>query len=192
MIFGHGSDEQLKEGIRVTVIATGFEKEQKSTAPAKIVKPSNELKKEQQGQLFQEPKQEESAIKDQQNEDKSPYYNNKNAHSSHHKPLTKPYKPGSALSSSPLDSSLEQRKEHFYRRYQERMTDVSSQQGFRMTEDLFKQYLEVPAYLRKGVVLEPITPNPDREIVHHQLQLQEENKPQEQENQLNLEDNITI
>jgi cell division protein FtsZ len=199
MIFGHGSDEQLKEGIRVTVIATGFNKEEKSTAPtekstasAKIVKPNNELKKEQQGQLFQDLKQEESAINNPQNEGKSPYYSNKNAHSNDQKPLTNPYKPESTLSPSSSDSSLEQRKEHFYRRYQERMTERSSQQGSKMSEDLFKQYSEVPAYLRKGIVLEPITPNLAKEIVHHQLQLQEENKPQEQENQLNLEDNITI
>ncbi len=48
MIFGHGSDQQLQEDIRVTVIATGFEDERTTTAP-----PSPRPKKNQQGHLFE-------------------------------------------------------------------------------------------------------------------------------------------
>ncbi len=172
MIFGHGSDEQLKEGIRVTVIATGFDKERKATA-AKVEKPNQELKKEQQAQLFQAPAEE--TTNPSQPTEKVPVYINKGTGRLNHKPLNKPYKQqGLEL---PF-TSLEQKKEYFHKRYQERLADFSSHQGAKISEEMLKQYLEIPAYLRKEIHLEFTPPNPDnKDIIRYQLQ--EETKPQE-------------
>lgn len=173
MIFGHGSDEQLKEGIRVTVIATGFEKEIKTSSLTHVLaKPNNELKKEQQGYLFEEVKKEELYHPaDHRNSHPA------NKHSSRNKSSSKSSNPGPEL---PF-SSLERKKEYLYKRYQDRIAGFATTQSPKISEEMLKQYLEVPAYLRKDVRLDFNLPHPNKEVIRYQLQEESTHPIQEDE-----------
>jgi cell division protein FtsZ len=174
MIFGHGSDEQLKEGIRVTVIATGFEKEPKTNALANIAKPSQDLKKEQQRYLFEEAQKEE--VHHPINHKNTPHLS-KTTSRNNNKNTNKVNKLGPEL---PF-SSLERKKEYFSKKYQERISDLASAQGSKMNEEAVRHYLEIPAYLRKEVTLSPSSSYSDREVIRHQLQEENTYPPHEGE-----------
>jgi cell division protein FtsZ len=164
MIFGHGSDEQLKEGIRVTVIATGFDKKANANTPISMAKSTQDTKNEQQGYLFEESPKE--AIYHQNNRSHQAYQANKLTSRNPNKTANQPNKLGLEL---PFNS-LERKKEHFSKKYQERIAEIKAAQGAKITEEALKHYLEVPAYLRKKVKLFPNFPDATKELIRHQLQ----------------------
>ena len=117
MIFGHGSDPQLQEGIRVTVIATGFEDER--TTPSAPPPPPS---KSQQGYLF------------------AP----NTPHTSKAKPQATP--------SNELENH--QRRE--------------APSNATLDEATIRELSEIPAYLRKNILLKPLSPK--EATTHHPLE----------------------
>jgi hypothetical protein len=163
MIFGHGSDPQLEENIRVTVIATGFE--EKSTAT--IFQAPSELPLEQQTYLFEK--------RDQQRTGRHffmPSPSTVAARTDMHRRSV------SVDTAQPLDA-LARKKLHLHQKAQARIDALEMKQERTLSEEKVKEWLEIPAYLRKDIYLQPIAPLPEKELVRHQLDDGEENTTQE-------------
>lgn len=167
MIFGHGSDAQLKEGIRVTVIATGFAKDEDNIPAPKPPKQDNVLKTDQQGYLFQAVHDKNTSNTHQPTSKASAYSNKENSrgsnknnkqHAKHQQELELPF------------TALERKKEQLYKKYQARLTETASEQTTKLSEETLREYLEVPAYLRKERVLAPTSNNADQNVVRYDLQ----------------------
>ncbi len=156
MIFGHGSDSQLEESIRVTVIATGFEEESKATI-SQAQASSTTLPRDQQTYLFEKRGQQTT---DGQFLMPSPSTMATRAkmHRQH----------ASEDASQPLDA-LERKKQHLYQKAQARIDELEIKQELTLSEEKIKEWLEVPAYLRKDIYLQSIAPSPEQEVVRYQL-----------------------
>ena len=148
MIFGHGADAQLKENLRVTVIATGFEEESVTEVPQSSAAESSP---EQQTYLFgstsQQPRGGQVATR-----------------------AKKARKSAKELAGAaqPLDA-LEQKKQHWHQKAQARMDALETNKEPVLSEEKIKEWLEVPAYLRKDIPLQPTAPLPAQDMVCHQL-----------------------
>jgi cell division protein FtsZ len=183
MIFGHGSDKQLKEGIRVTVIATGFEDSQISQAMAQK-EPATSYEAPQQkntptthqaaqGYLFntfattqEASTPHESVYKYQELKRQTPP-TNKNIR----KPLQNTRQMTGAL---PLPFDLLESKRQLLReKAQHRIQELTHQQANGLSEDILKEYIEVPAYLRRGIQLEEIM-IPEKDTIRYYLTEQSE------------------
>lgn len=174
MIFGHGADAQLKEGMRVTVIATGFEKEEYPSAP-KAQKQAPESATDQQGYLFEEEDNDELPAGRQATQTTrrygtkgsgrgAPRYTRKQATTS---------KQGQEELGLPF-SALERKRQHLYKKSQDRIAQLASQKETTLSEEALREYLEIPAYLRKDIQLEPTMPQlPDKDIIRYQLNEEE-------------------
>jgi cell division protein FtsZ len=156
MIFGHGSDTQLEEHIRVTVIATGFE-EESTTAIHQAS--STTLPLDQQtylfGRLGQQPTDAQHSMSSKGTVAARARMRRKRA-------------PESADTSRSLDA-LERKEQHLYPKTQARIGDLETKSERVSSEENFKEWLEVPAYIRKDIQLQPIVPLPDQEIIRHEL-----------------------
>ena len=155
MIFGHGSDKQLKEAIRVTVIATGFDEqempEDKLVAQASLPKQDSknpvETAESAQNNLF-----------------------NKFSQAKH--PVSKPIKRSSqsktmmAMPSLPFDF----KESPFGYGRSSMRPHPSHRQVMEFTEEQLKEYIEIPAYLRREVTLEPLPSLSDKKVTHYRLQ----------------------
>jgi cell division protein FtsZ len=156
MIFGHGSDPQLEEKVRVTVIATGFEEKSKATIlPAEA--PSTALPLDQQTYLFEKIGRQRTGGKFSM-----PSPNTVATRAKMYR------KSASADTSQPLDA-LALKKQHLHQKAQARMDELEMKQERTLSEEKMKEWLEVPAYLRKDIQFQPIAPLPEQEIVRYQL-----------------------
>jgi cell division protein FtsZ len=158
MIFGHGSDLQLEEYIRVTVIATGFEEESEAGIhPAQT--PSATLPLDQQTHLF--------GRSSQQPTDKQRLRPARVAVAARTKMRDKRTgDPGDALQEA---EALEQKRQYLQQKAQARIDALEVKQEHTMSEEQFKEWLEVPAYLRREIQLQPITSLPEQDIARYQL-----------------------
>lgn len=156
MIFGHGSDSQLEESIRVTVIATGFEEESKATI-RQAQASSTTLPLDQQTYLFEKRGQQTTGGQFLMPSPSTVATRTKR-HRQH----------ASVDTSQPLNA-LERKKQHLYPKAQTRIDELEIKQELTLSEEKIKEWLEVPAYLRKDIYLQPITPSPEQEIVRYQL-----------------------
>ena len=146
MIFGHGSDAQLKDSIRVTIIATGFEEEKAAEAP-----PASRLSSQgPQTSLFGSEASTQTAS-------------------------TRP-KHVSRRTATPMGdrrTSLEATTSKRYRQSQAGLSEVEGKNA-PLSEEKIKEWLEVPAYLRRDVSLAPPTSSSEQDIVRHQLDDEDE------------------
>jgi cell division protein FtsZ len=158
MIFGHGSDAQLEEHMRVTVIATGFEEESEASihpiqASSKVLPPDS------QTHLFGIPSRQAVGEKLRMS---SPIPVATRSRTRRHRTTG----PLDAL--QPLDT-LEWKKQYLYQKAQARVDELAMRQGATLSEEKLKEWLEVPAYLRKEIQFQPIGNPSEREIVRYQL-----------------------
>jgi len=171
MIFGHGADPQLEDHIRVTVIATGFEERSESIMPAAQM-PYATLPLDQQTHLFDRPSQ-------QRTDDRPPALPRPDtmaARTALHGQQT-----AETLDAAPSSNSLEQKKRYLYQKSQARIHAMSSTQSRTLSEEQFKEWLRVPAYLRKDVRLAPIASMPAHDITRYKLYDEKDAEATEQE-----------
>ncbi len=156
MIFGHGSDPQLEEYIRVTVIATGFEEESETVIHQA---PSTTLPLDQQTHLF--------GRSGQQPTDRQFLRTSRGTVATRTKMrINGVGDPGDA---SQAFDTLEQKRQHLQQKVQARIDALEMKKEKTMSEEQFKEWLEVPAYLRKDIQLQPITSLPEQGIARYQL-----------------------
>ncbi len=167
MIFGHGSDPQLEEYVRVTVIATGFE-EESETVFHQAQKPSTTLPLDQQTHLF--------GRSGQQPADRQFLRPSRVTVATRTKMRSKsPEDPGNTTQ---VCDALERKKQYLQQKAQARIDTLETKQENMMSEEQFKEWLEVPAYLRRDIQLQPITSLPEQGIARYQL---DDNKDQHTE-----------
>jgi len=179
MIFGHGSDKQLKEGIRVTVIATGFEDSQISQAMAQTEpaisygapqqKNTPATHQPAQGYLFNTFANTEEASTP--NESVHKYQELKRQTQPANKDIRKPLQTTRQMTgalSLPFDV-LEAKRQLLREKAQHRIQELSHQQANGLSEDILKEYIEVPAYLRRGIQLEELNMIPEQDIIRYHL-----------------------
>jgi cell division protein FtsZ len=170
MIFGHGSDKHLKESIRVTVIATGFEEKEApedQLVAAAVVGKANNKAATIPSQSIQPSSTQESASESMTNKYS---YDGKPMQSvgrATRKPL-QGAKLADTMPPLPFDTS-EERGEVGYQKPSTYSQHVPGQVGH-FTEEQLKECLEVPAYLRRAVQLEHVANLSERKIVRYPLQ----------------------
>ncbi|MEL6606768.1 MAG: cell division protein FtsZ [Bacteroidota bacterium] len=145
MIFGHGSDAQLKDSIRVTIIATGFEEEKTAEAP-----PASRLSTQgPQTSLFGSTGSQATAAKAVSTQ---PKRTTRRASVNERMPLA-------------ADSP----------KYQQAQANNGEVEGKNtpLSEEKIKEWLEVPAYLRRDISLAPPTSS-EQDVVRHQLEDEDE------------------
>lgn len=146
MIFGHGSDAQLKDSIRVTIIATGFEKEK---AAAGEPQTQQLAARGPQTSLFGGVDSQATAAK---------------------KRAARPKRTNRRTVASEANERavLEPTSPQRYQQSQVSLGEVEEKQD-PLSEERIKEWLEVPAYLRRDVSLAPSTSS-EQDIVRHQLE----------------------
>lgn len=157
MIFGHGYDPHVAENIRVTVIATGFQEE---SASGGYHAPAAALSLEKQTDLFQ---RSDRSLTDGQHLTSS-----SGAVTAARTNMSKKSLVGSAEAAPPL-GALDQKKQHLHQKAQARIDELEMQKERNLSDDKVKEWLEVPAYLRREIQLQPIIPSPGKEIARYQL-----------------------
>ena len=160
MIFGHGSDAQLKENIRVTVIATGFEEESSAAEAPQVT--TTALSPEQQTSLFGSPLSTSRQA-----------FTTPSRTTAARARRTKKRPEETEVNALPLDT-LEGKRQHLHQKAQERADMLEKEQEAPLSEEKIKEWLEVPAYLRRDTQLQPQTSLPEQEIVRHQLDEEED------------------
>ncbi|XWN35147.1 MAG: cell division protein FtsZ [Roseivirga sp.] len=161
MIFGHGSDSQLKESIRVTVIATGFAKEEDPT----VSELSSTAFHHTQANNTLDPLEDRLAVRD-----------------SATRRVRKTRKKSIETATLPLPfEPLERKKQHLYQKAQERIGTSTAQSVESLSEAQIKEWLEVPAYLRKNVPLEAVDTWSEQEVVRYHLHGEGEGEGEEEE-----------
>jgi len=175
MIFGHGSDKQLKESIRVTVIATGFDEDKEvPTGNHTTTKVEQKVStgKTTQGHLF-------SGFSSAEEEE------NKLGEQKYKYDVTKRAAAHSSIKNTPRKSTsgvrqvsnipslpfgvLEEKKQLLRERAQDRVRKLAQQQASNLSEETLKEYLDVPAYLRRDVQLEDMPDVAEKDIIRHYL-----------------------
>ena len=164
MIFGHGSDAQLEESVRVTVIATGFKEETEPTA-SRAKGGATTLPSTEQTALFEWPKKKPASHFSSvyRAAEKEPYSVNEER--------------GGALGAPPLKYG----KQPFSSQTQPKTNDLRASKATNLSEEKMKEWLEVPAYLRKDIQLQPMEPLPGQEITRYQLEDTLEEKDEQQD-----------
>ncbi|MEL6358809.1 MAG: cell division protein FtsZ [Bacteroidota bacterium] len=154
MIFGHGSDAQLKESVRVTVIATGFEKEETTTTS----EVSSTLLHRTLPHDTHDPLEGRLAARD-----------------SAARRVRKTRKKSAETATLPLPfEPLERKRQHLYQKAQERIGTSTAQSVESLSEAQIKEWIEVPAYLRRNVPLESMDAWPEHEVVRYHLHSESE------------------
>lgn len=171
MIFGHGSEAQLKEAIRVTVIATGFEKEGYASVPQIQEQTATQVAENQQGYLFEEENKDELLAGRQAAHTTRRYAPKGNGRGA--AKYGRKYKPGQEELSLPF-SDLERKRQFFYQKSQDRIAALASQQETTLSEEMLREYLAVPAYIRKNISLASVPELAEQEVVRYQLNEKEE------------------
>lgn len=165
MIFGHGSEAQLKEGIRVTVIATGFEKEGYASVP-QAQEQATQVGTNQQGYLFEEESKDELLAGRQAVRTARRYAPKGNGRGA--AKYVGKHKLGQEELSLPF-SDLERKRQYFYQKSQDRIAALASQKETTLSEETLREYLAVPAYIRKNISLASVPELADQEVVRYQL-----------------------
>ena len=168
MIFGHGSDAQLKENIRVTVIATGFEDESTTEGDQAA---TVEFAPDQQTYLFGSASQQPRGGQASSNSLNTMPTRAKRGRKS---------KEERTAASQPLDA-LAQKRQHLRQKAQARMKELDKNKEQDLSEEKIKEWLEVPAYLRREIQLQPTASLPEQAIVRYQLEEDEGGKIQDGE-----------
>lgn len=153
MIFGHGSDAQLKEHIRVTVIATGFEKEAHQDSPSKRSKAlSSSPSANQQAYLF--------------------------APEVQHPTTTRRSTPQSRRRHTSLaawpPNDPEGKKQHPQQLSHERLAATQTYSSAALDEATIKEWSDIPAYLRKNIPLQPHPTATDPGAIRHALEAEKD------------------
>ena len=156
MIFGHGSDSQLQEHIRVTVIATGFEEKSKPTT-RQVRRLSTMLPLNQQTYLFE---------KQSQHSVNGLFFMPTPSTSAARARMRRKENSSDTLH---LHDALESPKQQLYEQNQARIDKIKMKQEHNLSEEKIQEWLAVPAYLRKDVQVQTIPPLPEQEIVRYQL-----------------------
>ena len=156
MIFGHGSDAQLKENIRVTVIATGFEEE---STTEEYQASTVELAPDRQTYLF--------GSASQQPIGGQAFPPSLSTMATRAKRGRKSKEERTAAL-QPLDA-LAQKRQHLRQKAQARMEKLGTNKEQDLSEEKIKEWLEVPAYLRRDIRLQPTASLPEQDIVRYQL-----------------------
>ena len=169
MIFGHGSDKQLKESIRVTVIATGFEDKEDfflEDNSTKKVENKSQANQTSQGHLFEDysadNKTNESTYKNDYPKKHS--ISNKNTRSS-----LRPSKQVTNTNHHLPSEIMEEKAIHNKEYNQDRIREAIYHPLNGLNEESIKKYLDVPAYLRKEIQLEERNSISEKNIVRHYL-----------------------
>ncbi|TDG95337.1 cell division protein FtsZ [Cardinium endosymbiont of Culicoides punctatus] len=165
MIFGHGSDSEMTEGIRVTVIATGFNRDQ-VTDNVRIF----DYKKQDVGSMGRSMHNEHTYPLSSQpliNKHKSEMIQKEDA-IIFHAPLTKKKGITASNETAPVQLTLPFTKSQDIQpdkewKYIHRITGNNKYGNKeRVWEDFYiKEQLEIPAYLRKKIQLDEIDANMD-------------------------------
>eukprot|EP01132_Coremiostelium_polycephalum_P003045 gene3045-3809_t len=155
VIFGHGSDKQLKESIRVTVIATGFD-EDSGKREIPVVDRSADTKEEKTNP---EPAIRQHLFPNYLEEEKPKYGTDKKNVVSNATYAKSPVRKASTVRpSTPAPSLpfgvLEEKKQLLRAKSQDRIQSLTGEQANHLSEEALKEYLNTPAYLRKEVALE--------------------------------------
>ncbi len=171
MIFGHSVDKALKESIRVTVIATGFEEVQ----PASSLDPQHvEMTA---SALEEKPASMPSATHPHDSVDNSsnyPAFSHKakkqspGTHKNANKAVAHAHKPAADALSLPFDL-LEDKKRLLAEQAHERIQEFEHKKEQPLSAELLKAYLEVPAYVRKSIQLTQCDDIPEKNIILYQL-----------------------
>ncbi len=155
MIFGHGSESQLKESLRVTVIATGFEEKgytREVPTSAAFTSPSSV----QQGYLFE--------IADQQQPE-----NGQPARTSRNATVTRTGKRKKIEEQEVAAMHDLEHKKQYLHQWAQESVEAQKKKETTLSEEKIKEWLEVPAYLRKNVQLQPIPSLPEEETTCYHL-----------------------
>jgi cell division protein FtsZ len=189
MIFGHGSDKQLKESIRVTVIATGFEDKENAeinipnNASSKLEQKSN-AGKAAQGHLFSDfSSAEEEENKLEESRYKYDVTKRPAVHASIKNTSRKPSSTTRQTANTPTlpFGILEEKKQLLREKAQDRVRKLAQQQANNLSEETLKEYLDVPAYLRRDVQLENMPDIAEKDIIRYYLSDQADKDTEERQ-----------
>jgi len=183
MIFGHGSDKQLKESIRVTVIATGFEDNPEKLATTTVPKSSsiNTRPKQnlannlpRQGYLFEGFGPNTGIAQD--------VSNNLYGTTKREKMVSV-----SGINAARTNSVIDKENDYelqtnlpFGMQHVANSNTASTNYIKRgaqkllaseLTEEVLREYLEVPAYIRQAIRLQDLPNVPADEVVRHHLDI---------------------
>ncbi|MEO1301383.1 MAG: hypothetical protein AAFU83_04060, partial [Bacteroidota bacterium] len=153
--------------IRVTVIATGFEKE---VNPAATVYPPGSVRpmasSNQQAHLFSGSASAKSLSSPCTAEATAkPYLGS-----------TEKLHVSDAVRPEELSfpfSEFDQKRQYFQQRAEERVAQLATQKGPVLSEEMLREYLAVPAYVRRGVQLVPLAAFEEKKIVRYQVHEEE-------------------
>ena len=148
MIFGHGSDAQLKDSIRVTIIATGFEEEKAAGPSAPRLATQGP-----QTSLFGSADPQTTATK---------------AASAPSKRVNR-----RTVAATAYETPSDAIASPSYQKVQASTDEVGGKSA-PLSEEKIKEWLEVPAYLRRDISLAPSIASSEQDIVRHQLEEDEE------------------
>lgn len=171
MIFGQSVDKALKESIRVTVIATGFEEAQ----------PASSLEHQQvamtSSALEEKPAYMPSATHPHDRVDNSSNYpasshkakkQSPGTHRNTNKAVAHAHNPAADALSLPFDL-LEDKKRLLAEQAHERIQAFENKKKQPLSAELLKAYLEIPVYVRKGIQLTQCDDIPEKNIIFYHL-----------------------
>jgi cell division protein FtsZ len=184
VIFGHGIDPDLGESIRVTIIATGFENDDFRT-----IKPEKkkviDLESNRQIRLF------EDELPEKKEERKKEQFRYSKGFSSPHQPdkqdeesridlfqnlkddfeirEVETQASNGTTELTPEENELIQKKRMLLEKARERSEKMAGLKNQMMDTDEFKEKVEVPAYLRKKVVLKDVPHSSEQNISRYNL-----------------------
>lgn len=174
VIFGHGVDPDLKESIRVTIIATGFDREEFAT-----VKPRKkrviDLESNRQINLFNDDDAADNKSNDNNQSVKrvytfqQPFEHNDDGDDA--AGLGDDFEildenPGQQP--QPLDE-MEEKRRLLQRQADERKRNLNGLKPASMDSDEFKEKLEVPAYIRKKYKLRDVDHSSEKNVSRYNL-----------------------
>ena len=160
IIFGHGSDPQLEENIRVTVIATGFEEEHGDTASHQA--PAKTLSSEQQTYLFDSTSQQYMG----EGTADATYSSTIAMRAKRARKSTEARNEGASLS---VDT-LEQKRQRLRQKAQERIKALgANKEPAELSEEKVKEWLAIPAYLRRDIRLQSNAFLPTKDVIRHEF-----------------------
>lgn len=183
MIFGHSVDKQLKESIRVTVIATGFEEidqvyslQEKKAEMTFSSLENQEKHRSKQQNLVDNDSLERGIHYRQPSTCSAPGYGSKETK----KISTTPYKKGSRMPSNTLNTTvidtlhlpfdlLEDKKRVLFEKSQSRIQEFENRKEQQLSADLLQEYMEVPAYVRKAIQLVDYEDIPEKNMILYHL-----------------------
>ena len=177
VIFGHGVDPDLKENIRVTIIATGFEEDEVKPQPKENTKKVIDLESNRQISLFDEYEMQRS--KNRRNQDQNYSFEQPEQKQPREEEEEEDYfgrlegeyeivEDQEQEEHGPVNE-LDEKKELLRQQAYERKQKLGGLKQNHMNDDDFKSKLEVPAYIRKKYKLKDVTPSNEKNVSRYHL-----------------------